>query len=614
MPRLGSSAAAFFAFLLAASHAGTGGAAELTIPGTGDSQDLLRLLAKAYEAQHPGASIQIPNSTGTAGGMEAAGTGESVLGRVALRPSAEDQAKHGPLSFIEFARVPVAFVVSSSAAVDVLDETQICDVFSGRVSSWREVGGADLAVRVQARPEAGSNMVAIRAKIPCFEHLVVTPSAKPNERNADLVASMRETPGAIGFMPLSEARLHRFHMVRLGGVDPGSDGYPVWISLGFVHKAPLEGLAKDFVTFLATDEAGKIMRDTGHIPAATAVPAAGSSAPGEGEDVKRAPGSGDDEEVSLVPRVGGFAQILFLVDPDAEPTTEFTIPHARIRVSGNILSKRVSYGLLVDFRPALHDLRNVDPISPQLLEVYGQYERYDHAIKVGQFKTPFGWENPKQLSWFPTPVRSFLADNLAVSQGSSRDIGVGVSGSIALGGDFVLEDGIALVSGQGKNLLDLDESKDVIARIALRFRKNFHVGVSGARNRFVRVSKTDPNDRTLEKSLRLGFDGGFESKTCLLVGELIVADIDAKAETQSFGYYVLGAWRILPPLEAVARYEHYNPVTDTPGDDNQRLWAGANVFAFPEKKDAVKLSLFYRRSFGAVEGDAFFTQLQFQWK
>ena len=238
----------------------------VALPGTGDSQDLLRMLSQRYRAQYPDREVTVPNSIGSDGGIRVVGTGESAIGRVARLPNAEEIAKYGEFRYVEFARVPVVFVVTAQAGVRDLSEQQICDIFSGRVTSWREVGGNDLPIDVQGRPD-GSNNQTIRKNMACFARLEVTPKASFNLHNADLVASMKTFPGAIGFMPLSEAVLHGYQVLALGGVAPTMPDYKLGIGLGFVHKGALSTGTRAFLEYLGSEPAHDVMRKTGHVPA-----------------------------------------------------------------------------------------------------------------------------------------------------------------------------------------------------------------------------------------------------------------------------------------------------------------------------------------------------------
>jgi phosphate transport system substrate-binding protein len=237
----------------------------VTLPGTGDSQDLLRALAERYLEQYPDRPVFVPNSIGSDGGVRVVGTGESPIGRVARLPNAGEVAKYGEFQYIEFARVPVAFVVGREAGVQNLTSRQICDVFSGRVTNWKEVGGRDLPIDVQGRPD-GSNLQTIKKNLACFAELQVVSTAHFNERNADLVASMKRFRGAVGFMPLSEAVFHGYQAVTLDGVAATASAYPLAIGLGFVHKGALPGGTRAFLDWLGTEPARDVMRATGHVP------------------------------------------------------------------------------------------------------------------------------------------------------------------------------------------------------------------------------------------------------------------------------------------------------------------------------------------------------------
>src|SRR5262249_8086617 len=233
----------------------------------GDSQDVLRALAKAYTAQFPERSVVVPDSIGSDGGVKVVGTGQSPIGRVARLPNVQEVAHYGPFEYVEFARVPVVFVVGSQAGVRNLSQHQICGLFSGGITNWKDVGGNDVLVDVQSRPN-GSNLQTITKNVPCFAGLSVTPNANYNERNADLVASMKRFAGAIGFMPLSEAVLYGYQAVALDGVLPTMPGYPLGIGLGFVHKGALSPGIQAFLNYLRTEAAHTIMRTTGHVPVA----------------------------------------------------------------------------------------------------------------------------------------------------------------------------------------------------------------------------------------------------------------------------------------------------------------------------------------------------------
>src|SRR5437773_10605344 len=80
-------------------------AAELeavSLPGTGDSQDLLRALAQSYGAPYPGRQLTVPNSIGSDRGVRVVGTAESPICRVARLANAAEVATYGGINSREF--------------------------------------------------------------------------------------------------------------------------------------------------------------------------------------------------------------------------------------------------------------------------------------------------------------------------------------------------------------------------------------------------------------------------------------------------------------------------------------------------------------------------------
>jgi len=110
-------------------------------------------------------------------------------------------------------------------------------------------------------------MQTLRGKLACFAKLKVTANARFNEWNHDLVDSMKKLPGAVGFMPLSEARMHGFKTITVDRVAADQDHYKLVIGLGFVYKKPLPAEILAFIDYLRTESARHVIRQTGHTPA-----------------------------------------------------------------------------------------------------------------------------------------------------------------------------------------------------------------------------------------------------------------------------------------------------------------------------------------------------------
>ncbi|MFH0753684.1 MAG: substrate-binding domain-containing protein [Candidatus Omnitrophota bacterium] len=112
----------------------------IVIAGTGDSQQLLRVLAGEFEKIRPGLQVVIPESIGSSGGVRAVAEGKCDLARVG-RPLKEKEKAYN-LNYKVFAHSPAVFVASADvSAIDNVTTQQVTDIFSGKITTWKELGG-----------------------------------------------------------------------------------------------------------------------------------------------------------------------------------------------------------------------------------------------------------------------------------------------------------------------------------------------------------------------------------------------------------------------------------------------------------------------------------------
>jgi phosphate transport system substrate-binding protein len=167
----------------------------LEIVGTGDGIDVLQALAAAFRDHEKSIRVEIPPSIGSGGGIAAVGSGKFTLGRIARKLSPAESATG--IVYKPFARLPSAFFVHSSSGVTSLTTTQLLAVYSGGVTNWKELGGADLRIRVVRREDADSTLTGLRAAMPGwkdqarkFIDFVTTPKAR------GIIAAMGNVPAS----------------------------------------------------------------------------------------------------------------------------------------------------------------------------------------------------------------------------------------------------------------------------------------------------------------------------------------------------------------------------------------------------------------------------------
>lgn len=210
-----------FLSLLAAAAAN---AETVTVAGSGGMIPLITILGDAYMKKNPGDIISVKKTSLTqSGGVLAA-----MSGAVDIGMSARQVARHeidASVAAYHIANVAAAVAVNGDVRVTNLSSQQLCAIYAGRITNWREVGGHDAPITVLTRPEADSTKMAFRDGIDCFKGLQETGRALNMFKSGDMLNNLQRVAGTIGIIDaiaLEQAR-GKAHMVRLDGRSPSAE-------------------------------------------------------------------------------------------------------------------------------------------------------------------------------------------------------------------------------------------------------------------------------------------------------------------------------------------------------------------------------------------------------
>jgi hypothetical protein len=294
-----------------------------------------------------------------------------------------------------------------------------------------------------------------------------------------------------------------------------------------------------------------------------------------------------------VPELSGYIQPGLdwkLSGDDAQ--ARFFVRRLRVKLQGKVLGDRVGYAVMFDVASLQRPLRD-GFIKLALLP--------NQELRIGQFKVPFGWENPTSSTVLPTIERTLVSDRLARGP-DLRDLGLGLFGSVPLAGDWKLTNGLAVVNGAGANNPESTPRKDVFARLGVAHGKLFTAGLSGATVQYFEGSGTAAAQTS---SVRFGVDATVDYGPVFFVVEAIRGRTRQPVRSSPFGFYATGLVRGPMGLQGVARYERFDSrIADT--DPQERLTLGANLLSDNSK---LKLMVNYRVDLRG-EDDLLFAQTQ----
>lgn len=238
--------------------------ARIDIPGTGDGVHILTAVGEAFTAA-TGVEVRVPQSIGSSGGIEVVGTDKALIARVA-RPI-KDKEQHYGLTTVEFVRVPTVFFADPTIALDGLSSRQVLDIYAGKITNWKAVGGIDREIEVFRREDGDSSLQNLIQTFPGFKDILLSDRARIMNKTPHMVKAVLYTPGSIGFGPLDVAVAEKLKVFKIDGIAPDQKGYPAFGILSFVFKQKnFQGDVKAFVEFATSPAAREAIKKSGGVP------------------------------------------------------------------------------------------------------------------------------------------------------------------------------------------------------------------------------------------------------------------------------------------------------------------------------------------------------------
>lgn len=252
----------FAVLLIALSFSIPATAEEIKIVGTGSGAEILDSLGKAFSKANPGVTVVIPKSIGSGGAIKAAGTDEVMVGRVA-RGIKENEKSFG-LIYLPIAKLPIVIMTHKGVGIKGLTPLQICDIFSGKITSWKDVGGKEENIRVIRREDGDSSLEVLLKTLPGFKAITITTKSKTTLSDPDTIELVEKTPGTISFGTYPNTKIADVTSVTIDGKSATAADYPYVGELGLVFKEKNKtgNLAK-FLEFITSPAAQEIIKDAG---------------------------------------------------------------------------------------------------------------------------------------------------------------------------------------------------------------------------------------------------------------------------------------------------------------------------------------------------------------
>ena len=253
-----------------ASAAATSAASSLSgtvaTDGSTSMEKVIGAIGEAFTTANPGVKFTY-NPTGSGSGITAIAEGRCDIGLSSRTLKDEEKAKG--LTDTTLALDGIAIIVNPANTVKGLTLQQLSDIYTGKITNWKDVGGTDGEIVVIGR-EAGSgtrdgfeSITSTKDKCQYRQELTST---------GDVITTVSKNANAIGYASLAEVK-SSVVALTVDGVAPTEatvkDGsYKIQRPFVLVTKTgtTLSAAAKAFFDYATSADASAIITKAGAVP------------------------------------------------------------------------------------------------------------------------------------------------------------------------------------------------------------------------------------------------------------------------------------------------------------------------------------------------------------
>lgn len=186
--------------------------------------------------------------------------------------------EYDPLNMQPIGKDALVFLVNEDNPVDDLTKEQIRDIYTGKITNWSEVGGADAEIKAFQRPETSGSQTMLR--------LLLIGDASMPEADTEMIASGMDdiiealteydnSADALGYSVYYYAsemfRQPGLKFLKIDGVEPSngtirSGSYPLVHEFYCVTNEQSSQQAKDIQKWLTTEDGQLFVEECGYVP------------------------------------------------------------------------------------------------------------------------------------------------------------------------------------------------------------------------------------------------------------------------------------------------------------------------------------------------------------
>jgi len=270
----------FATILAAATFAASAFAGNITVKGSDTLVILAQKWAEVYMGQHPDVKIQVSG-------------GGSGIGFAALQSQTTDlcdaSRKIKPAELMKCAAVfeggkrpteykvaldGLSVYVNPENSLKELTIAQVGDIFTGKITNWKEVGGPDAPITVYSRENSSGTYEFFKEHVLKGKDFAASAQTMPG--TAAIVQAVVKDKNGIGYGGAAYGGGSKLLSIKKTDTSPAiepteanveSGTYPIWRHLYvYVNPALDKGEVAAYLNWIRSDDGQKYVKDIGYYP------------------------------------------------------------------------------------------------------------------------------------------------------------------------------------------------------------------------------------------------------------------------------------------------------------------------------------------------------------
>ncbi len=244
----------------------------VTAVGSTALQPLCEAAAEQFMAANAGVQITVQGG-GSGQGITQIAQGAVQIGNsdVVAETKLENKDDVAKIKDNKVCIVGMGPIVNKEVAVDDLTIEQLKGIFTGTITNWSEVGGADAEIVVINRASGSGTRATFETAVLQGEKVPSTFTPQEQDSSGTVTKMVASTPGAISYVAFSYYD-DSFKALKVGGVEPKAanvedNSWTIWAYEHMYTAATPDAATQAFIDYIMSDEVqGSLVEEQGYIP------------------------------------------------------------------------------------------------------------------------------------------------------------------------------------------------------------------------------------------------------------------------------------------------------------------------------------------------------------